>query len=268
VDYRRLGRTDEKVSAIGMGTWRIGDYRGQDEKAEQIKAIRRGIELGINLIDTAEFYGGGRSEELVGEAIGGARSSVFIATKVWHTNLHHDDVIAACDRSLGRLGVSQIDLYQVHWPNPKVPIRETMSAMEELVRKGKVRYIGVSNFDIRLAEEAQGALTRSELVSNQVEYSTANRGVEKELLPYCRKEGLTLIAYSPLARGLIPKSLDSSGALGKHEMTPAQAMLSWVTRHEEVVAIPKAGRVEHVEENAAAADFTLSAAEYEAIGNA
>jgi len=265
VEYRRLGKTSEKISTIGMGTWRIGSYHSQEEKAEQIRAIRRGIDLGINLIDTAEMYGDGRSERLIAEAISGSRDSVFIATKVWPDHLRHDDVIAACDQSLQRLGVRSVDLYQVHWPNPSVPMRETMSAMEELVRAGKTRYVGVSNFSTLQVEEAREALSRSELVSNQVEYSVANRSAEKDVLPYCKKEGLTLIAYSPLARGAIPESLIPAPLRQRYGMTPVQIMLNWVTRDDAVVAIPKAARLSHVEENAASVSVRFSRSDYDLV---
>ena len=268
MNYRRLGKTDERISQIGMGTWRIGSSKEAASREEQVAALRRGVGLGMNLIDTAEMYGSGKAEELVGEAIREMRDRVFIATKVWQTNLHRDGVISACEASLKRLGVAQIDLYQVHWPNPAVPIRETMSAMEELVRSGKVRHIGVSNFDARLTAEAQEALTRSEIASNQVEYSLANRGAEASVLPYCRKEGVTLIAYSPLARGSIPEVLARSDVVKRRGMTPAQAMLVWATRDEAVVAIPKAAKVSHVEENAASADFGLSESEWKALAGA
>ena len=222
----------------------------------------------MNLIDTAEIYGNGKSEQLVAEAIRGRRDSVFIATKVSADHLRHDDVIAACDASLKRLGVRHVDLYQVHWPNPRIPIAETMAAMEELVRSGRVRHIGVSNFSIRQTEEAREALARSELVSNQVEYSLVDRSVEKELLPYCRKEGLTLIAYSPLARGAIPESKIPSALLRKYGMTPAQVMLNWVTRCAEVVAIPKTGRLDRMEENAGAVAVRPTQEEYDELSTA
>ena len=265
VEYRRLGKTDEKISSIGMGTWRIGSYSSQSEKAEQISAIRKGIELGINVIDTAEMYGDGRSERLVAEAVAGLRDSVFIATKVWPDHLHHDDVITACDRSVQRLGVRYVDLYQVHWPNASVPMRETMSAMEELVRAGKVRHVGVSNFSVVQVEEARAALPRSELVSNQVEYSITNRSAEKDVLPFCKREGVTLIAYSPLARGAIPESQVPIVLQQKYRMTPAQVMLNWITRDEQVVAIPKAARVGHVEENALSVSVRFAQSEYDTI---
>ncbi len=262
MEYRTLGKTNEKVSTIGMGGWRIGNYNSPEEKAEQVRAIKKGLDLGINLIDTAEIYGQGRSEQLIGEVVHDRRDSVFIATKVSADHLAYDDVIAACKRSLERLGTTYVDLYQVHWPNPSIPISETMRAMEELVREGKVRFVGVSNFSVEDVREAHAALARNELASNQVEYSLTNRSVEKELLPFCGDEGITLIAYSPLARGVIPENHVPEAILQKYRMTTAQVMLNWITRDDQVVAIPKAGRADHMEENARSVDIRLSQDEY------
>jgi diketogulonate reductase-like aldo/keto reductase len=264
VEYRRLGRTNEKISTIGMGTWRIGSYGSSEERARQVKALKRGIELGITLIDTAEIYATGRSEEVVGEATKDIRKDVFIASKVSPGHLRHDDVIRACRNSLRRLGTSYLDLYQVHWPDPNVPIRETMSAMEKLVKEGAVRYIGVSNFSASETDEARAALSANEIVSNQVEYSLSNRYVEPEILPYCVREKVTLIAYSPLARGNIARSL-SKIVLEKYKMTAAQVMLNWVTRPGEVVAIPKATNLSHLEENALSVSVRFDPQEYEQI---
>ena len=264
VEYRQLGRTNEKVSTIGAGTWRMGSYNSSEERARQVEALRRGIELGINFIDTAETYAAGRSEEVVGEAVKEIRREVFIATKVAPGHLHYDDVIRACRGSLNRLGTTYIDLYQVHWPDPTVPIKETLSAMEKLVQDGAVRYIGVSNFSVPETEKARAALARNEIVSNQVEYSLRNRYAEPEILPYCARERLTLIAYSPLARGNITDSLPKA-LLQKYKMTPAQVMLNWATRHEQVVAIPKAASIAHLEENASSVSVRFDSAEYEQL---
>jgi len=266
MEFRTLGRTGEKIPAIGLGTWKIGVYATLAERANQVRALRRGIELGCNLIDTAEMYASGRSEEVVAEAVRNVRKDVLIASKVSPENLRHDDVIAACGRSLKRLGTSYIDLYQVHWPNPRVPIRETMAAMEELVRDGKIRHIGVSNFSVKQTNEAQDALPRSELVSNQVEYSLTSRAAEVNILPYCEKVGLTLIAYTPLARGNVPTGSIPQAICEKYRMTPVQVMLNWVTRSESVVAIPKSANVKHVEENAASVSNRFSEEEYRALG--
>jgi diketogulonate reductase-like aldo/keto reductase len=267
MEFRQLGRTGERVSTIGMGTWKIGVYKSLAERTKQVQALKRGVELGCNLIDTAEMYADGRSEEVVAEAVRDVRKEVFIASKVSPENLRHDDVIDACMRSLKRLGASYIDLYQVHWPNPKVPIRETMAAMEELVRDGRIRYIGVSNFSVRQTDEARDALSKNELASNQVEYSLRSRAVEADILPYCEREKLTLIAYTPLARGSVPEAMIPRAICEKYGMTPIQVMLNWVTRSECVVAIPKSADVKHVEENASSVSARFSEGEYLAIGN-
>jgi diketogulonate reductase-like aldo/keto reductase len=250
-----------------MGTWKIGVYRSLAERAKQIQALRRGIELGCNLIDTAEMYADGKSEEVVAEAVRDVRKDVFIASKVSPGNLHRDNLMEACMRSLKRLRTSYIDLYQVHWPNPKVPIRETMAAMEELVRDGRIRYIGVSNFNVEQTNEARDVLSKSELVSNQVEYSLRSRAVEDDILPYCRREKLTLIAYTPLVRGNVPEAIIPRAICEKYGMTPIQVMLNWVTRSECVVAIPKSADIRHVEENASSVSARFSEGEYQTIGN-
>jgi len=264
MEFRELGRTGERISVIGMGAWGIGLSRDPGVWARELKALRKGTELGINLIDTAERYSSGQSEELVGEAIQGIRDDVFIATKVAPPHLHYDAVLKACKESLNRLGTSFVDLYQIHWPDPAVPIKETMSAMETLVKEGMVRYIGVSNFSVKETEEARASLSKNEIASNQVEYSLTNRYVEPDILPYCAKEKVTLIAYSPLAHGRIVRSIPKS-LLEKYKMTPAQAMLNWVTRDEQVMAIPKAGNAAHMEENATSVTTRFEPAEYDQI---
>ena len=236
--------------------------RDRGEWTKEISSLQRGIELGMNLIDTAERYSSGRSEELVGVAVKDCRDDVFIATKVAPPNLHYDAVIGACKDSIKRLGVSFVDLYQIHWPDPGVPIKETMSAMEKLVHDGLVRYIGVSNFSVSETDEARAALAKNEIASNQVEYALTNRSVETDILPYCVREKITLVAYSPLAHGNVAHSIPND-ILQKYNTTPAQAMLNWVTRSEQVVAIPKAGNIKHQEENASSVAVRFSAADYE-----
>jgi diketogulonate reductase-like aldo/keto reductase len=263
LEFKRLGRTDVMVSAIGMGTWGIGGFSTPDYKYDEmaIRALRRGIELGITLIDTAEMYGGGHSEEVVGIAIKDLREKVFIATKVWYTNLRYDDVLRSAEKSLKRLQIDTIDLYQVHWPNPHIPLSETMRAMERLVLDGKVRFIGVSNFSVKLMEEARAALSKIDIVSNQVEYSLLSREVEDDILPYCEKENITLIAYSPLGRGNIlndPRSKILREVAKKYNKTLVQVALNWLIAKKPVVAIPKAINLSHVEENVNAAGWRLS----------
>jgi diketogulonate reductase-like aldo/keto reductase len=261
MEKRELGRTREKIPVIGMGTWEIGDAENEGRVLE-IQAIRKGIELGMTLIDTAEMYGRGNAERLVGQAVKGIRDEVFIATKVSPEHFGFEDVLDACESSIRRLGVEHIDLYQLHWPSREVPIKETMKAMEELVSRGKIRYIGISNFSINQTLKAREALPRSEIVSNQVRYSLTHRSVESELLPFCEREKLTVIAYSPLDTGKLPSGKISQTVLAKYGLTPAQLMLNWVTYRDAVVAIPKAAKVEHVEKNAASVGTKISSDDY------
>jgi len=245
----------------------MGTHGSPAERASQLGVLKRGIELGINLIDTAEIYASGRSEEIVGEATEKIRDEVFLATKVAPGHLRYDDVIKACHGSLQRLRTSYIDLYQVHWPDLSVPIKETMAAMEKLVADGSVRYVGVSNFSVKETEEAKASLAKNEIVSNQVYYSLTHRDVEADVLPYCERENVTLIAYSPLDRGSIVDSIPRA-ILRKYGMAQAQVMLNWVTRHDKVVAIPKAASVVHLEENAASVSARFDQAEYTQISEA
>ncbi len=247
-----------------MGTWEVGDVQNEGRTLE-IQAIRKGIELGMSLIDTAEIYGYGNAEKLVGDAVKDIRDEVFIASKVSAHHFGYDDVLNACESSIKRLGVEHIDLYQLHWPSSKVPIKETMRAMEELVSRGKIRYVGVSNFSVAQTLEAREALPRSEIVSNQVRYSLTHRSIESELLPFCEKEKLTIIAYQPLDSGRISQAKIPQAILDKYGMTPAQIMLNWVTYRDAVVAIPKASNPKHVEENATAIRARISGDDYRAI---
>jgi len=279
MEYRRLGRTDEKVSVIGIGTWRIGggmtpDYSHDDEAVE---AIKYAISLGMTHIDTAEIYGAGHSEEIVGRAIKEfEREQLFIATKVWHTNLKYDDVLNACKNSLSRLNVKYIDLYIIHWPNEAIPLRETMRAMERLYKEGKIRYIGVSNFSVDQLEEARQCLSITDVVSNQVEYSLYKREIEKDLLPYCVKNGITITAYRPLGLGNISREInDPKSKLGealrkiasRYGKTPVQVALNWVIWNECVITIPKAVQKAHIAENAGAAGWRLDEKDYKILSS-
>lgn len=264
MEKRELGRTREKIPVIGMGTWEIGDVQNEG-RALEIEAIDRGIELGMTMIDTAEMYGYGNAERLVGEAIREVRDEVFVITKVSPQHLGYEDVLNSCDASIKRLGVKHIDLYLLHWPSHNVPIGETMKAMEELVSRGKIRYIGVSNFSVAQTLGAMEALPRSDVVCNEVRYSLTHRAIEPEVLPFCEREKLTVIAYSPLDTGRIPTAKIPRTLLDKYGLTSAQMMLNWVTYKDAVVAIPKASKVEHIEKNAAAVDKRISPDDYQAL---
>ena len=269
MEYRDFGRTKVKVSAIGMGTYydvsrmmasRLFSHRqGRDEK---VAALKRGIELGINLIDTAEMYD---TEPLVAETIRGfKRDALFVATKVWSTHLKYDQVLRAAQRSLEKLQCSYIDLYQIHWPNPLVPIKETMRAMEKLVDEGKVRCIGVSNFSLSQMKEAEKALSKHELVSNQVQYSLKVRKIEADLLPYCDRNSIAILAYRPVAHGELANPSGNLKAVvdeisRKHGgKTPVQIALNWlVNKSKMIFPIPRASRPQRVTENAGAMGWSL-----------
>lgn len=264
-DFAKTGR---KISVIGMGTYYdpawiatgfLGWRRGAEEKVEAIEA---GLDAGISLVDTAEIY---RSEPLVARAVAGRkRDEVFVATKAWSNHLHRDDLIRAFDKSLARLGTKHIDLYQVHWPNPRVPIQETMGAMEKLIEDGKLRHVGVSNFNLERIKEAQSALRRSELSSVQLDYSLVHRNVEEEILPYCDSQKIALLAYYPLGHGKLPSDtrLDPVAGDGR---TRAQVALQWLAGKPNVFPIPRASRAEHVRDNARAGAWELPEAQREEL---
>jgi diketogulonate reductase-like aldo/keto reductase len=277
MEFKELGKSDQKIPVLGLGTWGIGGFStryltGRDE--EGVRALRLGLELEMRFIDTAEMYAGGHSEEVVAEAVKSQRNEVFIATKVSREHLHYDDVVKSCESSLRRLETDYIDLYQVHWPNPSIPIAETMKAMEHLAAEGKTRHIGVSNFSVRQTREAQEALSKSSLASNQVEYSLLDRSIETRLLPYAEKEHITIIAYSPIARGEIPQgrrgqrwqTLDEIAS--KYGKTRAQVALNWLIAKKPVVAIPKAASLNHVRENAGAAGWQMSKQDHDKLSEA
>jgi diketogulonate reductase-like aldo/keto reductase len=248
--FRELGKTDIRLPEIGLGTW---NYSGG------IEPLRAAIECGVRLIDTAESYG---TEEVVGEAIKGQRHQVFLATKVLPRNFKRRDLIAAAERSLRRLSTDYIDLYQLHWPNLAIPIEEPMRGMEELVDAGKVRFIGVSNFSVRDLLNAQATLSTQRIVANQVRYSLAERTIERGLLQYCQKNGITVIAYSPLATGLGNiRASDPEGILHRvaqaSAKSQAQVALNWCVSKENVIAIPKASTVAHVMEDVGASGWRL-----------
>jgi diketogulonate reductase-like aldo/keto reductase len=259
---KEFGRTGVKVSEIGLGTyydplWIATAFVGwrRDEGAK-VRAIRFGFEAGITLVDTAEIY---CSEPLVGKALEQVRrDDVFLATKVSPNHLHRDDLVRSLEKSLRRLGVGYVDLYQVHWPNPRVPLGETMGAMEELVRSGKVRYVGVSNFDLEQIREANSALPKSQLSAVQLEYSLVNKRVEKEILPYCEANEIAFLAYYPLGHGRLVSSPRVDGVAMKYGKTRSQTALRWLVGKRVVFPIPRASKVTHVQENAGASEWELA----------
>lgn len=256
MELKSLGSTEVMVPEIGLGVWK---YRGG------VEPLRRGVELGAFLIDTAEIYG---TEEAVGQAIQGRRERVFVATKVAGNHLAHDAVLRAAEQSLRRMNLDVIDLYQIHWPNRSVPIAETMRAMETLVDRGQVRYIGVSNFSMTELRDAQAAMQRYPIVANQVLYNLNRRDIERDLLPYCQEHQVTVIAYTPLDDGRLAATsrfrrqggmrVLSEVASETHK-TLAQVALNWCTSRPHVIAIPKSNSLERTEENCGASGWRLSA---------
>jgi diketogulonate reductase-like aldo/keto reductase len=263
---RPFGPTERDVPIVGQGTWNI-PTRGA--AADEVKrALRRGLELGMVHIDTAEMYGDGASERLIGEAIRGLpRGQLFLVSKVLPSNASFDGTIAACERSLQRMGVDYLDCYLLHWRG-NVPLRETMSALEALVEAGKIRSLGVSNFDLADLEEARAALDREPLACNQVLYHLTERTVEAHELPFCREHDIAVVAYTPFGRG---DWEDRPGAhtleriAKKHGATPRQVVLAFLTREPDTFTIPKSSTIPHVEENAGAGDLRLDAGDITAI---
>jgi diketogulonate reductase-like aldo/keto reductase len=266
MEQRELGATGVMVPAIGIGVWRYGGG---------VAPLRRAIELGASLIDTAEVYG---TEGVVGQAIKGIRDRVFVASKVAGNHLRHDEVLKAAEMSLKRMDISCIDLYQIHWPAGHVPIAETMGAMEQLADRGLISYIGVSNFSVAEMREAQAAMKHHPIVSNQVIYSLNRRGIERDLVPWCTRNKVTIIAYTPLDSGRLAKRaryesnpkgmrvLDEIAQASGH--TLAQVALNWLIAKPGVITIPKSDHLERVEENCGAAGWHLSAEQVRALDEA
>ncbi len=238
-------------------------------KTEAKRALLRGLELGMTHIDTAEMYGHGEVERVLGEfLIGIPREGFFITSKVLPSNASYDGTIAACDRSLQRLKLDHLDLYLLHWPGDH-PLEETMRALEMLVEQGKTRFVGVSNFDLDDLIEARSYLRTVPLANNQVLYNLAERGIEHRILPYCREHGIAVTGYTPFARGRTSKSDATLTSIAqRHGVETPQVMLAFLTRDPAVFTIPKAGKVAHVEANVHAADLRLDAADLAAIDRA
>lgn len=254
---------DKKVSAIGQGCMGIGGRFTTDRSrdSEQIAALVLGIDLGMTFIDTAEIYGGGHSEELVGEAVAGRRDSVFVASKVSPGHLTADALIVACENSLRRLKTDRIDLYQIHWPNPSIPLEETLGGLLRLQEQGKICHIGVSNFSLSDLRRTRSILGSTPLFSVQTEYNLFERTPEKEIIPWCVKEGALFIAYSPLDQGRLVGSAAVRRNLVKFAQitgcTQSQLVLAFLRSQGPVIPIPKALRDDHIRENAGASAVVI-----------
>ena len=248
----------ESVPALGQGTWNVGD--DPTRRDEEIAALRLGIDLGLTLIDTAEMYGDGRSETLVGEAIAGRRDEVFLVTKVYPHHASRRSMHAACNHSLQRLRVETIDLYLLHWPG-EVPLDEMVHAFEALLREGKIRHWGVSNFDPKLMQALRAIPAGAAAQTDQVLYHLAKRGVEWDLVPWLRRQHMPLMAYSPFDQGRLLRTRALVDFAKQQAMTPAQVALAWLVAQDGVIAIPKAGKREGVRENAGALEHPLTPAQ-------
>lgn len=268
MNVKAFGPAGVPVPAIGQGTWDLPE--SGKARQEAIDALRYGIELGLTHIDTAEMYGSGRVEEMVGEAIVNAkRDTLFLTTKVLPSNASYEGTLAACERSLRRLRTAYVDLYLLHWPS-SYPLEETMTALETLVAQGKTRFIGVSNFDVDDVQEAKSFLRSAPLACDQVLLHLKERTAQARLLPYCEQQHIALVGYTPFGRGRFPRKESQPGGVlariaEKHGKTARQVILNFLTRSPHAFTIPKASTRAHVEENAGAGGWTLDAQDVAAI---
>ncbi|RUU53011.1 aldo/keto reductase [Mesorhizobium sp. M2C.T.Ca.TU.002.02.1.1] len=249
----------EAVPVLGQGTWKMGEDRRH--RADEVAALKLGLDLGITLIDTAEMYAGGGAEEVVAEAIAARRDETFLVSKVLPSNASRAGVKRACESSLKRLSTDRIDLYLLHWPG-SVPLSETVEAFEALKAEGKIRHWGVSNFDTDEMEDLVGLPSGGNVQTNQVLYNLSRRGPEFDLAPWCAERGIPLMAYSPVEQGALARNAGLEAVATRHNATAAQIALAWAMAQPGVIAIPKAGRQEHVRQNAAALDIELTAQDF------
>jgi diketogulonate reductase-like aldo/keto reductase len=247
-----------KVPVLGQGTWKMGE--DSRRRADEVAALRLGIDLGMTLIDTAEMYADGGAEEVVREAIDGRRDELFLVSKVLPSNASRAGVIRACEQSLKRLGADHIELYLLHWRGG-VPLAETVAAFEALKSQGKILGWGVSNFDMEDMEELASVSGGKFVQTNQVLYNLASRGIDYALLAQSARDGVPVMAYSPVGQGDLARDRRLAAIGERHGATAAQIALAWVMRHPHIIAIPKASSLDHVRDNRAAADIVLSAAD-------
>jgi aryl-alcohol dehydrogenase-like predicted oxidoreductase len=266
-----LGRGGPLVAAIGQGTMGIGGFfgRAEDNDSECIRLLRLGIDLGMTVIDTAEVYGGGHAEELVGRAVAGVRDKVTIVTKFSAEHSRAVDVIAAAERSLKRLGTDYIDVYMPHWPNPQIPVAETLEALDRLVAAGKVRHIGLSNFSAADAAQINMQLRNGSLACLQNEYSLVERSVEDTILPFCAGQQIALMGYSPYCQGKLLSLTQRTEPLfamaADYGISAAQLALAWILRSASVLVIPKAAREENLRANAAVLTLEVAQTDLDAL---
>ena len=268
MERRRFGPTNREVSVFGQGTW----YNESDDRASAIAALRRGLDLGMTHIDTAEMYGSGAAEEMVAEAIVGRRDEVFLVSKVLPQNASRNGTIAACEGSLARLDTDRLDCYLLHWRGQH-PLEDTIAAFEQLRREGKILSWGVSNFDVPDLEEARMIAGEGRFVCNQVLYHLSARAIEHAVIPWCEEHGVAVVAYSPFGHGHFPGPSTKGGRVlreiaAAHDATPRQVALRFLVRRPSLFAIPKASNPAHAAENAGAGELQLTEAELARIDEA
>ncbi len=255
----------ESVPVLGQGTWFMGERAAH--AADEAAALRLGIDLGLTLIDTAEMYGDGSAEEVVADAIAGRREEVFLVSKVLPENASRRGTLEACQRSLRRLGTDRIDLYLLHWSGSH-PLAETVAAFHRLQEEGKIRHWGVSNLDTGEMEQVFALPGGHDCATDQVLYNLTRRGIEFDLLPWCRKQRMPIMAYSPIEQGRMLGHPALAAVAARHNATPAQIALAWLLRQEDVVVIPKAADPQHVRENRAAMSIVLAPDDLAALDRA
>jgi diketogulonate reductase-like aldo/keto reductase len=255
----------EAVPVLGQGTWGMGE--DPDNRQNEIDALRFGLDIGMRIIDTAEMYGDGAAEELVGKAILGRRERAFLVSKVLPQNATRRGTITACEQSLRRMATDHMDLYLLHWRG-QVPLDETLDAFDELVRTGKIRYWGVSNFDVADMVELVGLASGTTVATDQVLYNLMRRGIEYDLLPWCTQRNIPIMAYSPLEQGRLLGDPELRRIAESYSATPAQIALAWVLRNDRVIAVPKASTPGHVKQNRIALDIPLSRDDLAALDRA
>lgn len=248
----------QAIPILGIGTWQMGENRR--DRQREIEALRYGLDLGLSLIDTAEMYGEGGAEEVIASAIADRRSEVFLVSKVYPHNASRAGAIAACERSLKRLKTDYLDLYLLHWRG-SIPLAETLEAFHRLQQAGKIRSYGVSNFDIQDMEEALHLQGGSAIATNQVLYNLRRRGIEWNLLPWCRQRNIPIMAYSPIEQGRLLTHRVLQSIAQERGTSAAQVAIAWLLHQEGVIVIPKSSRRHHIEQNYAALNLQLSVEE-------
>ncbi|TDI33410.1 MAG: aldo/keto reductase [Acidobacteria bacterium] len=242
------------MPAFGLGTWRMGEDPAR--RGDEVAALRLGLDLGVTLIDTAEMYGDGRAEELVAEAVAGRRDELFLVSKVLPHHAGRTGTVQAAEASLRRLGTDRIDLYLLHWRG-RLPLAETLAAFLDLRRQGKIRFYGVSNFDVSDMKELAALAGGDEVAVNQILYNPACRGPERRVIPWCRRRGMGVMAYSPLAEGRLSRPPGLAETAARHGVSGEQVVLAWLLGRDDVVVIPKATRPDHVRDDVAAVSLHL-----------